>query len=620
MKTLRTLTLALPLLALAGCGCDTDSGFTTLFAKRAGSFVMSTPVAPVPVEPPPSVTPIDILFVLDDSGLNPALGGIGPQLGMVYGDIALEPGRKKQAVARAVMQDIVANIKADLQAAYPGETFDLAFGVARYEDFGGPFRPQDAQARPFIVNQPIYRLDREGALSLLTSAFLREAPGVGNQSGQPVDPQALVEALCQAAAGMGFDGNGDGDTSDSGLFGAETTQTSPGTSGDVPAASFAADGDDEDGAPRYVTPGGAAASGNLGGVGWRPRSLRYILTSTDIPAVTPFPAGQAIPPSVASTSGGAYPRSARSIPTQAFASTTTLALQAEQRFGVLPDPVAPAGARTLQAAIQALNTGPDAASPLNIEVLGLGTLRTAPLPFKPNLPGAPLPGVAAITDPSAPDSSPFTMMSALAYLTGAQRTWPGSAEPLALVYNLATVFPKTATAPRADIREDLVFRVGQGLPALPAAERPALEPLVVTYDGQATLPEGSALVIAAIDGLDEDGTANGTTVAGTLVTMRVPRYYSDETAPATKRVAWLVQFTELAEDNLAKADVAAVQVLVGATTRARGSVSLVMPPTPEVDQPGTADNVTATLGTVDTGCLTVQDPNNNTEGSGGTCP
>ncbi|MFM8981032.1 MAG: hypothetical protein ACKOSS_11300, partial [Planctomycetia bacterium] len=589
-------------------------------ATRAGSFVMSSPVAPIPVQPPSEPTPIDILFVLDDSGVNPALGGLGAQLGMVYGDMALEPGRKKQAVARQVMQDIVANIKADLQAAYPGVSFDLAFGVARYEDFGGAFRPQDALARPFIVNQPIYRLDREGALSLLGSAFLREAPGHGNQPGEPVDPQALVEALCQAATGMGFDGNGDGDTSDSGLFGAETTQTAPGASGDVPAASFAADGNDEDGAPRFVTPGGAAASGNLGGVGWRPRALRYILTTTDIPAVTPFPAGQAIPPSVTSTSGGAYPRSARAIPTQAFASNTTLAAQAAQRFGVLPEPVAPAGACTLQQAIQALNTGPSASNPLNIEVLGLGTLRTAPLPFKPNLPGATYPSVPAITDPSTPDASPFTMLSALAYLTGAQRTWPGSAEPLALVYNLATVFPKTALAPKADIREDLVFRVGQGMPALPAPTRPALAPEVVTYEGTATLPGGSPLVIAALDGLDEDGTGTTITVAGSLVTVRVPRYYSDEAKPAALRVAWLVQFTELLDDNVSKSDVAEVKVLLAGATRVQGTVSLVMPPTPEVDQPGTADNVTATLGTVTTGCLTVRDPNNNIEGTGGTCP
>jgi hypothetical protein len=639
MKTLKHLTMALPLLVLAGCGCTSDDGGGFLSPSRSGPFTIATRVAPIPVEPPPP-TPgkkrIDVLFVLDDSGVSPANGGIGAQLGMVYGDIALQPGRKKQTIARQIMQDLANNLKADLAAAYPNETFDLAFGIARYEDFGGSFYAQDAQARPFIVNQPIYRQDRQDFSTVMTPAWTREAPGRGNNPTAAVDAQAIVEALYQVGAGTGFDGNGDGDTTDSGLFGAETTQTSPGTSGDVPAASFAADGNDEDGEPKFTTPGGALASGNLGGVGWRPNALRYVITTSDISGVSPFTTGQAIPANITSTDGGAYPRDAKSVSSNAWKTSSSAdpVVQALNRWGQMPAPVAPAGAHTVQASVDALNTGGNAASPLNIEVLSIGTLRTAPIPFKPNQPGATLPDVAAITDPNSPDASPFTWMSSYAILTGARRPWPAvnPTSDLPLVYNMSTVFPANQAAPLNHVREDLVFRVGEGLPTLPAggapAVRPPLTPAVYDYSPLVTPSGGSDFTLANVTAIDLDGAGTTMTIQpGQVIRVNVPRYWSDEVAPAAIRIEWLVQIAEKVADNLQKSDsipfamtpaaVSADNPAGFAPTPAKvnnaGTVAVNWPPAPP-------NAVTSVLGLNTSGCTIVRDENNASETTGGTCP
>ncbi len=643
MKTLRTLSMALPLLVVAGCGCTSDEGGGFTPPNRNGPFRIATRIAPVPVDPPrtpPAKKRIDVLFLMDDSGVSPASGGTAVQGGMIYGDIALQPGRKKQTVARAIFQDLLGNLKADLLAQFPQEEFDLAFGVARYEDFGGSFRVSDQQARPFILNQPIYRQDRQDFTTQINSAFLREAPGNGNESGQPVasvnipNAQSIVEALFQVGSGAGFDGNGNASRADSGLFGAETTQTAPGTSGDVPAASFAADGNDEDGEPKFTTPGGALGSGNLGGVGWRPDALRYVITTSDISGVSPFTTGLPIPATIVSTDGGAYPRDAKAVITQAFATTAGTALQqAVNRFGELPAPVAPVTAATVQASVDALNTGSNPLAPLNIEVLSIGTPRTAPIPFKPNVPGANLPDISAIPVPQFPDASPFTWMSAYAILTGARRPWPvlNPTGELPLVYNLATVFPQAAPSPLNHVREDLVFRIGEGLPTLPDVGlppvRPALAPAVYEY-AASVVPGGlSPFAISNITAFDTDGAGTVVTVNGQVFRVNVPRYWSDEAAPASIRIEWLVQVAEITADNLQKSDsipfsmlptsISADSPLTFAPTPLKGpnngTVATNWPPAPP-------DVVTAVLGANLAGCTIVRDEDAGTETSGGVCP
>lgn len=550
MKSLRNLLLAIPLVTLVGCGCNEDDGLLIPFTpeRQVNPFRVGATVPPIPVRAAQAGPKrIDIFFLMDDSGIQ----AIAAQRGMVYGQFALETPdvttRKKQATAIAIFNNLVANIKADLLAQFPTETFDIAFGVGRYEDFGGSFRPGDAQARPFLLDQPIFRQDRETFPQRLDNGFLRIAPGNGNDPTGLGDAQSVVEALFQVGSGAGFDGDGGGKDG-SGVFGAPDTVTSPGTSGDVPAAAFTADGNDEDGQPAFRTPGGLLASGNLGGVGWRPDALRYVLTTSDIAAVSPFTAGQAIPATITSTDGAAgYPRDPKAIPSQAFAAVSgNAATQAAGRFGVIPAPVAPSGAATVQQSVNALNA-------LNIEVLSLGTGRTVINPFKPNLPGALAPAIAAIPNPSSPDFSPFTWMSAYALLTGAERPWPPATPTgnLPLVYDLQTVAPLNQPITK-DVREDLVYRVGQGLSTLPSGtSTPSTPEATFEITPAIAAGAGTPFQITSITPLDTDGAGTNIQIVGGKIRVTVQRYLSTDPAPhAPREFAFLVGLTLIDPNNL----------------------------------------------------------------------
>ncbi len=540
MKSLRTLLLSLPLLGLVGCGCTEDDGFLTgprSPDRTLEPFQIRGVVDPIPVRTVQGPKRIDIFFLMDDSGIQ----AIAAQRGMVYGQFPLETPdqttRKRQATAIEIFRDLVTKIKADLLAAYPLETFDLAFGVGRFEDFGGSFRPGDAQARPFLLNQPIFRQDRDTFATRLDTAFPRIAPGNGNDPTAANDPQSAIEALFQVGSGAGFDGDGGGKDG-SGVFGSSTAQDSPGTSGDVPQAAFLADGSDDDGQPAFRTPGGLLASGNLGGVGWRPNALRYVFTTSDIATVSPFPAGQAVPANVTSTDGALnYPRDPKVIPSQAFASIAgTPAQQATGRFGALPAPVAPSNAATVQQAIDALNA-------LDIEVLSLGTGRTVINPFKPNLPGAVAPAIQAVPNPSTPDFGPFTWMSAVALLTGAERPWPPAnpTDVLPLVYNLQTVAPLGQPI-TPDVREDLVYRVGQALSTLPTGGTAATPDAVFEITPTISTGPGSPLLAdLTVTPLDTDGAGTDIQVVGNKIRVTVKRYVSTDPVPhAPREFAFLV--------------------------------------------------------------------------------
>ena len=65
----------------------------------------------------------------------------------------------------------------------------------------------------------------------------RTTPGYGGD-----EPETDIEALYQLVTGLGFDGNNNGTTSESGAAGLATTKLNPGASGDVRSfASFTAD-------------------------------------------------------------------------------------------------------------------------------------------------------------------------------------------------------------------------------------------------------------------------------------------------------------------------------------------------------------------------------------------
>jgi len=159
-------------------------------------------------------------------------------------------------------------IVSDLQSNLPTASF--AYGIGRFQEFSGGAN----SSRPFILNQPIVESTTPQFTAATDAAINRPTGGGGNGD----IPETLIEALFQVATGLGFDGNGDGDTLDSGLAGLISTQTMPTAGGDVPAfASFLPDA--------TVAPLGPvlAPSGNNGGVGFRDDSRRLVLVATDAP-------------------------------------------------------------------------------------------------------------------------------------------------------------------------------------------------------------------------------------------------------------------------------------------------------------------------------------------------
>ena len=290
-----------------------------------------------------AISQVDVFLLFDDTG---SFAGTAPALIDVFNQIVL-----------------------DLQVALPG--VDLAFGVGRFEDFGGGWEDlsnEDPDGRPFILNQAIIRTTTPQFDSAIATALGNEGPGYGGDG-----PETAIDGLWQVATGVGFDGNGDGTTSNSGPAGAVSTQTDPGISGDVPAFDS------------YV----GVADGTLGGAGWREGSLHLVLLATDVCPVVAFEEAPGGIPSTVSSPWSTQPVSA-------FACNSTS--PGDERFGYVSNStswsgntvagaVSPAGAATLQETIDALTL-------LDIRVIGLA-------------------------DEAYGDSGPTDFLTALAHLTGA---------------------------------------------------------------------------------------------------------------------------------------------------------------------------------------------------------
>jgi hypothetical protein len=627
---IRNLLISTLMLTLAGCGCNTDSTPPGTTPPDLTSAVgkIKTQAPPIPVKPPTTTTPykIDVTFVMDDSdNMNNKVLGIIPN----------HPGdmRTRSQAAQAIMRNIRANIEArfamEWTANHPGQAvppLDFAFAVARYEDFGGDFtdptrrvgavssRENDMDARPFILNMPILREKHPQFLNRFLAAISRQAPGDGNPYFQQIarapDPQTGIEALFQVAAPQnqdgsygGFDADGNGNTDGSGLPTSQdpglNPQTAPGATGDVPAVAFQAVADDADGQPQFQvtdaagTPvtipdpaGGAGsvpsyASGNLGGVGWRPNAARFVILASDfatvaptdtVPTGTPPAAGILPPPGigemVTSTDGGmAAPRQARSVllgafdtPPQFLGGPTGLQIT-QRRLGVADGPVhdggsgvAPVGAHTVQQAIDALNA-------LNVEVLLIGTPQAGGLDTKPGDLGVNGDSASDIQsdlyDPTNPntvqaDLAPWFWMNSVNTLTTPPITStpkPGRTTPSLFngddtkfwaVYNMGTVWPFDMSDPTGmnegnilnTVTDDLAERIfdwvdNQYITAgTTAATRPALPTVTYTFSLQ-----------VFTTGVSNDIVQAGPLDAGnnpiTLFTqdVAIPTYYSDDAAP-----------------------------------------------------------------------------------------
>ncbi len=336
-------------------GCSNTVGVTpTAITFGAGSAICSGGSETVPIRltlPAASVVDkVDVYFLFDDTG---SFAGFVP-----------------------TVQTIFSQLVTDLTTALPGVNF--GFGVGRFEDFGGSgtgFSAEFTSGRPYVLNQPIITTNTPNFQTLINSALARSAPGFGGDG-----PESSFEALYQVATGAGFDGNGNGSMLDSGPAGATSTQTNPGGSGDVPPFSSNV----------------AAASGSLGGAGFRNGALRLVILATDICSVAPYNSALGIPATISATNGVTLPTSALHCGS-AVGSGNRLGFVSNSKStsgNTVANAIAPAGAATVPDLVTALNT-------LGISVIGLA------------------PGGTPINHPVSPSFSPSTFLSAIALLTGA---------------------------------------------------------------------------------------------------------------------------------------------------------------------------------------------------------
>ncbi len=311
---------------------------------------------PVSLTLPPDtvVDKVDVFLLFDDTG---SFASFVPTVGTIFSGLVTS-----------------------LETALPGVSF--GFGVGRFEDYGGlgiGFSGEVNTGRPFTLNQPIVTAATAGGAAarntLISSALSRSAPGFGGDG-----PESGLESLFQAATGLGFDGNGNASRLDSGPAGAVATQTTPGTSGDVPPFSSNV----------------ALTSGSLGGVGWRTDSLRLILLATDICSVAAHPAGSPIPGTITGAGASSVPQGALACSGTPGVSRFGFISDSKSTPGTVASAVAPSGSGAVQATVSALNA-------LGIQVMGMG-------------PGA------APTASTTPTSAPSTWLSAIARLTGAVDT------------------------------------------------------------------------------------------------------------------------------------------------------------------------------------------------------
>jgi hypothetical protein len=612
---LRQLMIGMLLLCVAGCGCNDDTsppGVTSppiTVVLNAGTTAPPLQVQPNPGVPP--VVPIDIFFLLDD-GRDMAGLAVPGSLGVLLGIIPQNPDddRERSFAAQRIFAKLQAMVEQKLRARIEDEfnndptqfppdfdvdayieQLDFAFGVGRYEDFGGDFWKAPSatllnrRARPFILNMPLLRTKIPGFDTLFAAALAREAPGDGNpidnSSGVPVrvsDPQSGIEALYQVAAGpntqfpSGFDGDASGDTLGSGqpcsLAEGLNPQTAPGTTGDVPAVQYSDPLPDPQDPNRNIytvldEQGNTVmngdvpcqTSGNIGGVGWREGAARFVILAGDIATVSPTRNPQPAEPTenVENTDGAPdAPRDSTFIPMPGFDGNAGRHGLAGPGIspGVSGLPgelgVAPEGAHTVEDAIEALNA-------LDIEVINLAAPDVISNDTKPTVPGDSNVNGDFESDIDDvikyfPTITPWTWMTGVSRLTGAVSPTKTSTQApvnLALVYNLATVWPYVSDAEqfneaniKPDVEDDLVERLmewvkgGFLLPAggSSAPEKPDLPR--VFYDFELVILDDQAEEEELPPDFSSDLTRTSPPGTSFLVTdVEIPVYYAGDAAP-----------------------------------------------------------------------------------------
>jgi hypothetical protein len=423
-----------------------------------------TQTLPLTITLPPSTvsTKVDIALLLDDTGSFTDFTG--------------------------PVESIFTNLVNSLQAAMPG--VDFGFGVARFEDYGGPgtvFSEDLPMGRPYILNQPIITAAAAAADGTNLNTLIATALGEQSQGHGGDIPEPVFEALYQIATGAGFDGNGNGSKLDSGPAGALATATTPGMSGDVPPFSSNL----------------GLTVGSLGGIGWRPGAQHIVLLATDTAPVAAF-SGSTIPTQITGLGGVTVPTSTveSTAGRVGFVSTTVYG------FGTGPQPaVVPKGGATVQETVSALNAA-------GIEVIGLGPDAAATASYLSNSP------------------SPVPFFNSIAKLTGAVD--PHASQPI--VFDTSVSSPDLTKAIVGSINPSQTQPISIGLTttSLPAGLTFSVaDPQVVTN----VSPGGSATfsVTVSVASLPFNGSfdANFVNVASGEILGTVPFVIDLPMAPPT---------------------------------------------------------------------------------------
>ncbi|MDJ0972942.1 MAG: hypothetical protein QNJ98_00605 [Planctomycetota bacterium] len=557
---IKHLVIGLAFLTIAGCGCG-DSGPSSPSA--------TTPAYSISIEVPPCEFPctpetqqeclIDVVFAIDDSEF------MNRPFGMTAGLPQVPQGdsRSRSVVAQRIFADTQARLLAKINEAkqnglIPQDVIiDLAFAVVRYEDFGGttvPYQGEpgtiDAGARPYFLQMPLLR-ELHPSFGVNFAQALVESTPLNN--GNPVvtagtpprqDPQSAIEMLHQVATGAGIDGNLANGTVDNGPPCSPTAKgTVAGSFTDVPAVTYAANGQDPQDANRPLflvqDENGAGvqtciSSGNEGGVGFRPNSLRWVIFASDIATVAPFRDSNGQPADPASNADAATVSTPEgSVPATAFDGVTG-------RYGAAGMmPVPPVGTATFSPAYAAgVEQTVNELVGAGIEVMALGAGGAQPGQTKPNVPPANDPDPnrePAIIAPSAPDFTPFTMESAISILTGSEvtdETTPANPGPFPAVFNLGTVGavdllnqdPIVPTMSATIVNDDLIDALIERIVARIAEKEPTQMP-----GDCPQLPELTASITITLNESQGDGTDNyfRATAPVTPVSLTIPSYYRD---------------------------------------------------------------------------------------------
>ncbi len=190
-------------------------------------------------------TPVDVFLVLDDTG---SFQNVGSSIFSIFTTII------------TTLQTRLAGV-------------ELAFGVGRFETYS------TFAGRPYVLNQPIISTTEPQFQAAIDAALMRQLPGGGSNA------EPAFEALRQIATGAGFDGNGNGNTTDAGAAGPFANQVATGAAVGPEIAAYTTFTPDLTGDPNGPIISPTNPDLTMDGVGFQAGRRHIVLLATDSPGL-----------------------------------------------------------------------------------------------------------------------------------------------------------------------------------------------------------------------------------------------------------------------------------------------------------------------------------------------